>query len=215
MPCKADLLLSKETENPAVGIGYAAKAHWNWNLHHMQSPAPFSGSTQNEWGHPRPVESARVWAEGYRWSHSAENRDSSICKRQEGTRAWTPSSLPRQFREGCSVPQMARQWSPVRQRGPTDVYAYTRALADKAEGPQRQCLKYICFLLFIKVTHTSGSWRKLWRYEIGTSLVVQWLRLRIQHRGLWFNPSMGTRSHMLQLRPSVAKYINIKKGNAE
>ena len=143
--------------------------------------------------------------------HSAENRNSSICKRQEGTRAWTPSSLPRQFREGCSVPQTMKP----SQRGPMDVYAYTRALADKAEGPQRHCLKYVCFLLFIKITHTSGSWRKLRKYEIGTSLVVQWLRLRIQHRGLWFNPRMGTRSHMLQLRPSAAKYINIKKGNAE
>ena len=44
--------------------------------------------------------------------HSAENPDSSIGKRQEGTGAWTPSSLSRQFREGCSVPEMAMTMKP-------------------------------------------------------------------------------------------------------
>ena len=68
------------------------------------------------------------------------------------------------------------QWSPVHQRGPADVYAYTRALTDKSEGPPRHCLKSVCFLLFIKITHTSGNWKKLRKYEIGTSLVVQRLR---------------------------------------
>ena len=43
----------------------------------------------------------------------------------------------------------------------------------------------------------SGPW---------TSLVVQWLRLStLNARGLGLIPGQGTRSHMVQLRPGVAK----------
>ena len=39
-----------------------------------------------------------------------------------------------------------------------------------------------------------------------TSLVVQWLRLHAPNAGdLGLIPGQGTRSHMLQLRPSTAK----------
>ena len=45
----------------------------------------------------------------------------------------------------------------------------------------------------------------------GTSLVAQWLRLRIPNAGgLGSIPGQGTRSHMPQLRPYAAKQINIK-----
>ena len=41
---------------------------------------------------------------------------------------------------------------------------------------------------------------------IGTSLVVQWLRLHAPNAGgLDSIPGMGTRSHMLQLRSDTAK----------
>ena len=43
----------------------------------------------------------------------------------------------------------------------------------------------------------------------GTSLVVQWLRLHASNaESLGSIPGQGTRSHMLQLRPSVNKQIN-------
>ena len=43
-------------------------------------------------------------------------------------------------------------------------------------------------------------------YEIGTSLVVQWLRLWAPKAGDPNSiPGQGTRSHMLQLRPGAAK----------
>ena len=42
--------------------------------------------------------------------------------------------------------------------------------------------------------------------KIGTSPVVQWLRLRTPKAGgPGLNPGHGTRPHMLQLRPSMAK----------
>ena len=48
----------------------------------------------------------------------------------------------------------------------------------------------------------------------GTSLAVQWLRLCTPDAwGLGSIPGLGTRSHMPQLRPSTAKYINIKYTN--
>ena len=41
---------------------------------------------------------------------------------------------------------------------------------------------------------------------MGSSLVVQWLRLLTPTaRGLGSIPGQGTRSHMLQLKPSIAK----------
>ena len=43
----------------------------------------------------------------------------------------------------------------------------------------------------------------------GTSLVAQWLRVRTPNAGgLGSIPGQGTRSHMLQLRPSAAKKVN-------
>ena len=43
-------------------------------------------------------------------------------------------------------------------------------------------------------------------YHRGTSLVVQGLRLRVRNAGgLGSIPGQGTRSHVLQLKPSVAK----------
>ena len=46
---------------------------------------------------------------------------------------------------------------------------------------------------------------------MGSSLVVQWLRLLAPTARV---PGQGTRSHMLQLKPSIAKYIYIYiKGN--
>ena len=46
-------------------------------------------------------------------------------------------------------------------------------------------------------------WRRWW---FGTALVVQWLRLRaLSAEGLGSIPGQGTRSHVLQLKPSVAK----------
>ena len=44
--------------------------------------------------------------------------------------------------------------------------------------------------------------------QVGTSLVFQWLRLHTPKEGGpgWI-PSQGTRSHMLQLRASTAKFI--------
>ena len=42
--------------------------------------------------------------------------------------------------------------------------------------------------------------------SVGTSLVVQWLRLCAPNAGgLGLIPGQRTRSHMLQLRPSTAK----------
>ena len=41
---------------------------------------------------------------------------------------------------------------------------------------------------------------------LGTSLVIQWLRLQDPNAGgLGSVPGQGTRSHMLQLRPNAAK----------
>ena len=42
-------------------------------------------------------------------------------------------------------------------------------------------------------------------FKTGTSLVVQWLRLYDPNQGLGLTPVQGTRSCMLQLRPSTAK----------
>ena len=40
----------------------------------------------------------------------------------------------------------------------------------------------------------------------GTSLVIQWLRLHVPNaEGPGLSPGQGTRSHMLQLRPSTAR----------
>ena len=47
-----------------------------------------------------------------------------------------------------------------------------------------------------------------------TSLVVQWLRLHMQCRGPRFDPWSGTRSHVLQLRPSTAKQILFLKNQS-
>ena len=58
------------------------------------------------------------------------------------------------------------------------------------------------------------KFRSLLRYQqgmvrLGTSLVVQWLRLRAPHAGSPDSiPGQGTRSHMLQLRPGTAKQVN-------
>ena len=52
----------------------------------------------------------------------------------------------------------------------------------------------------------------------GTSLVVQWLRLSTPSAGgPGLIPGQGTRSHMPQLRPSIAQEIkiNIKKKKKE
>ena len=47
---------------------------------------------------------------------------------------------------------------------------------------------------------------KFLKKVIGTSLVVQWLRLHAPNAGgLGSIPGQGTKSHMLQLIPSVAK----------
>ena len=47
---------------------------------------------------------------------------------------------------------------------------------------------------------------------LGTSSVVQWLRLSAPNAGGPGSiPGQGTRSHMLQLRPGAAKSISIKK----
>ena len=44
---------------------------------------------------------------------------------------------------------------------------------------------------------------------LGTSVVVQWLRLRVPSAGGQRSiPVQGTRSHMLQLRLGTVKYIN-------
>ena len=52
----------------------------------------------------------------------------------------------------------------------------------------------------------------LWRSPQGTSLAVQWPRFCIpKARGPGSIPGQGTRSHMLHLRLSTAKYINIFK----
>ena len=46
--------------------------------------------------------------------------------------------------------------------------------------------------------------------ELGTSLVVQWLRVQAPNaQGLGSTPGQQSRSHMLQLRPSTTKYIYI------
>ena len=106
------MLLNKEAENPAVGIGYAAKAHWNCNLttrsSQPPSPAPpkVNEVTLSLWSQHKSGQKAMAGR------LAAENRDSSICDRQEGTGAWTPSSLSRQLREGCSVPEMAVTMKP-------------------------------------------------------------------------------------------------------
>ena len=48
--------------------------------------------------------------------------------------------------------------------------------------------------------------------QIGTSMVVQWLRLQAPNAaGLGSVPGQGTRSHKPQLRPGTAKEINIFK----
>ena len=48
-----------------------------------------------------------------------------------------------------------------------------------------------------------------------TSLVLQWWRHHIPNAGDSGSiPGQGTRAHIPQLRPSIAKYINIKKKNA-
>ena len=64
---------------------------------------------------------------------------------------------------------------------------------------------------------SAGQHRDIWafsnnndtsvmKYCPGTSLVVQWLRLCAPKAGdLGSIPSQGTRSHMLQIRPSVVK----------
>ena len=46
-------------------------------------------------------------------------------------------------------------------------------------------------------------------------MVVQWLRLLLPQTGLGLGsiPSQGTRSHVLQLRPSAAKSVNLKNKN--
>ena len=46
----------------------------------------------------------------------------------------------------------------------------------------------------------------------GTSLVIQWGRLYAPNVGdLGSIPGQGSRSHMIQLRPSTAKINNLKK----
>ena len=43
----------------------------------------------------------------------------------------------------------------------------------------------------------------------GTSVLVQWRRLHLPNAGSWdLIPGQGTRSHMPQLKPGTAKYIN-------
>ena len=50
-----------------------------------------------------------------------------------------------------------------------------------------------------------------WKHYVGTSLVVQWLRLQAPNAGDPGSiPDQETRSHILQLRPSAVKYK--KKG---
>ena len=57
----------------------------------------------------------------------------------------------------------------------------------------------ICSRINCKVNYTGN----------GTSLLVQWLKLRAPNAGgLGSNPGQGTRFHMLQLRPSATKYKN-------
>ena len=50
--------------------------------------------------------------------------------------------------------------------------------------------------------HRLGEW--IQKQDLGTSLVVQWLRLRAPNAGgLGSIPGQGTRSHMLQLKDSA------------
>ena len=54
--------------------------------------------------------------------------------------------------------------------------------------------------------HGNTTIFQLKKKKIGTSLVVQWLRLHTPKAGsLGLMPGHGTRPHMLQLRPSMAK----------
>ena len=72
----------------------------------------------------------------------------------------------------------------------------------------RFCLR--CFKLWGLIGR--DPWGIRWQLLIvgiwGTSLVVQWLRLCLCLGSI---PGCGTRSHMLQLRPSVVKQINKNK----
>ena len=75
-------------------------------------------------------------------------------------------------------------------------------------------MKIYCFVPLIFKTFIKGNWENIgmFRYKEHifknnwvTSLVVQWLTLSSQCRRPECDPWSGTRSHMLQLRPSGAK----------
>ena len=67
-------------------------------------------------------------------------------------------------------------------------------------------LSSMSLILSLKVSYYCFKHKMLKYQDVGTFLVAQWLRLRTSNAGdPDLIPSQGTRSHMPQLRPDIAK----------
>ena len=100
------------------------------------------------------------------------------------------------FFSALPVPSRSGLWDSGCSQGPRPLPGSTKGLV-QAWGWNclDQSLISHCQYLFLCLS-----------IPIGTSLVIQWLRLCAPNgRGLGSIPGQGTRSHMLQLRPSAAK----------